>query len=361
MGLLRRLRESQEPSAPEGADGAVARDVEPDRPASRPATNDRVQEGTDEFIRHIENGACHWQQPGPRAVEWPVNGTTGRPYHGYNVLQLAQRGFEDPRWCTFEQAAAKGWRVNKGERGTTIFFWKLYEKETDKLDSGGDPIVRRFPLLCRFKVFNFSQIAGPEPHEARIMGANEAKRLVDPIVEAIGVTVRESAGASHGYEPESDVLHMRPRSTYGDDLHYYSELLNGVLAVAVREASTQRPPEEGEASDRSDVQQALRVEMARSMLSMRSGLPLAPPAPLKDSELLDLLGQDKREVFRAAKDAERIMRYALAFNPEVLPLLEDEHRAQMDAATSAGAPGMVFDANEFDFWPDDLQHERPRP
>lgn len=362
MGLLKRLRASQAPTEQEAAHGAASALPAPTNVESAPASRDRALEGTNEFMRHIENGACHWQQPDPRAVEWPINGTTGRPYHGYNVLQLAHRRFDDPRWCTFEQAAAKGWRVNKGEHGTPIFFWKVVEKDTDKLDGAGEPIVRKFPLLCRFKVFNFSQITGPEPHVARTLLAADAKRLVDPIVDAIGVDVREAVAVAPGYDPADDALYVKPRIAYGSELHYYAELLNGVLAIAAKEASTQLvSPDASETEDRYRAQQALRIEMARSMLSMRSGLPLAAPVPIKDSTLIDLLGQDKREVFRASKDAERIMRYALAFNPDVLPVLEEEHRAQMDAATSAGAPGMVFDANEFDFWPDDLQHDRPRP
>lgn len=363
MGLLSRLRANQATPPQEAAPVAASAVVAPAGVDSGRAPYDRALEGTNEFIRHIENGACHWQQPDPRAVEWPVNGTTGRPYHGYNVLQLAQRGFEDPRWCTFEQAAANGWRVNKGERGTSIFFWKMMEKETDKLDvETGEPAVRRFPLLCRFKVFNFSQISGPEPHLARVLGAPEAKRLVDPIVEAIGVSVREGGTRAAGYDAEDDVLYIKPRIAYGSDQHYYAELLNGVLAVAAKEANTRLASSDAnETTEQHQAQWALRMEMARSMLSMRSGLPLAAPAAIKDSTLLDLLRLDKREVFRAAKDAEGIMRYALAFNPDILPVLEEEHREQMVAATSAGAPSMVFDANEFDFWPDDLQHDRPHP
>lgn len=332
------------------------------RPPSPPPIYDRALEGTNTFVRQIEDGVCHWQQPDPRGAEWPINGISGKPYHGYNILQLAHRGYPDPRWCTFDQAAAKGWRVNKGERGTPIFFWKLMEKDTGKVDELGDPVVRRFPLLCRFVVFNFSQLTGPEPHAARSLSAEDAKRLVGPIVEAIGVDVRESSTGTSGYDPKDDVLYVKPRIAYGSEKHYQAELLNGVLAVAAGEAVTQLAlPAASEMTELQRAQRDLRIEMARSMLSMRSGLPLPAPAPLKDSVLLELLHQDKREVFRAAKDAERIMRYALAFNPEILPVLEEEHREQMDAATSAGAPGMVFDANDFDFWPDDTHRDHPGP
>lgn len=361
MGLLRTLRGSLAVPTPEAAAPAASSHVAGISPAPRP-TFDRAAEGTGIFIKHVEDGACPWQQPEARPREWPRNELRGTPYHGFNVLALSLSGRSDPRWCTFEQAAAKGWRVRAGEKATSIFMWKVQEKETGKFDDDGEPIMRKFPLLCRFKVFNFEQVNGPEPYLPRELTDTEARRLTNPIVESVGMTVTESGTGPIGYSPENDALVVRPRVAYPSEKHYCAELMNGVLAVAAREAVTSLSlPAEAEMTDRQRAQRDLRVEIARSMLAMRTGLPLSPPVAVKDAPILELLQNDRREVFRAAKDAENIMRYALAFNPDILPTLEDEHRDQMNAAVEAGAPEMVFDPNEFQFWPADLQQDRPRP
>ncbi|MDQ1090621.1 antirestriction protein ArdC [Xanthomonas sacchari] len=361
MGLLRTLRGSQAVPTPEAAAPAASAHVAGNSQAPRPPY-DRAAEGTGIFIKHVEDGACPWQQPEARPIEWPRNELRGTPYHGFNVLALALSGYTDPRWCTFEQAASKGWRVRRGEKAASVFMWKVQEKETGRFDDDGEPIMRKFPLLCRFKVFNFAQLTGPEPHQPRSLSDADARKLADPIVETVGMTVAESATGTVGYDADKDTLVVRPRIAYPSEKHYCAELMNGVLAVAAREAVTNLAlPAEGEMTERQRAQRDLRIEIARSMLAMRTGLPLSAPAAVKDSAILALLQDDKREVFRAAKDAENIMRYALAFNPEVLPALEDEHREQMHAAIDAGAPELVFDPNEFEFWPSELHQERPRP
>src|ERR1035437_1453810 len=49
-------------------------------------------------------------------------------YRGRNVIALMisemQHGFTDSRWCTYRQAAEKGWQVRKGERGSRIEYWE---------------------------------------------------------------------------------------------------------------------------------------------------------------------------------------------------------------------------------------------
>jgi antirestriction protein ArdC len=35
----------------------------------------------------------------------------------------------DPRWCSYRQAAARGWQVRKGEKATPVYFYKPIEIE----------------------------------------------------------------------------------------------------------------------------------------------------------------------------------------------------------------------------------------
>ena len=62
-------------------------------------------------------------------TEPPVNATTGRRYHGINMVYLSivamMKGYKDPRWVTFNQAKEKGWTVQKGSVSVPLEFWTL--------------------------------------------------------------------------------------------------------------------------------------------------------------------------------------------------------------------------------------------
>ena len=49
---------------------------------------------------------------------------------------VSQKGYEDPRWMTYKQAADQGWQVRKGEKGTQIEFWEVkpYSRQRDDRD-----------------------------------------------------------------------------------------------------------------------------------------------------------------------------------------------------------------------------------
>ena len=63
----------------------------------------------------------------------PYNAATGRRYKGINTLRLSmladERGYKDPRWCTFQQAKDKGWKIRKGEHATKVEYWAMYDME----------------------------------------------------------------------------------------------------------------------------------------------------------------------------------------------------------------------------------------
>lgn len=365
MGLLDTLRGANQTAIETPA--AVPAGVIADG-ASAPKTKekfDRYRDASDSLIRSIERGECHWQHPAPLARPQPVNGVTGRPYSGFNVLNLSMRGYEDPRWCTFDQAAKQGWRVRKGEKGTSILLVQTRYQDTGRLDAEGEPVMRPYPLLIGHRVFNFGQLDGPAPLVQAAPSLVEIRNLVLPIAEAMGVEIQEVANRRPGYCREDDVVYVRPVSPTVDERQHLGDVLNGLLDVAAGEATLRlaraSDGEEGQAAPHRDAQIQLRIEMARAMLSMRTGLPLATPAPVKDAPLVAALQASKREVTQASGDAGAIVRYLLAFNPEQVPTLEQEHREAMAQAVGAGAPDDIFDASTFDFWHDERDQMRPSP
>src|SRR6185312_16063518 len=114
----------------------------PDENSSTPKRDFR-QEVTDNIIRMLEQGTAPWQKPWEAGrLGMPHNPTTDKSYRGGNAIHLmtvaAGRGYEDPRWLTYKQAAENGWQVRKGEKGTQIEYWEFPDSSKGKKTRGGN-------------------------------------------------------------------------------------------------------------------------------------------------------------------------------------------------------------------------------
>src|SRR5512144_424335 len=93
-----------------------------------PEKRDFRREVTESIIRMLEQGVAPWQKPwNGSELQTPFNPTSDKSYRGGNAIHLMaagmKRGYGDPRWMTYRQAAENGWQVRKGEKGTQIEFW----------------------------------------------------------------------------------------------------------------------------------------------------------------------------------------------------------------------------------------------
>ena len=114
-------------------------DAKPPKPSH---TKTRPLPGTHrQDHRRARGRNAPWRRPwDPNACggsTTPVNVATGHRYRGVNlfVLGMSPLAFTsgDPRWCSYRQAAARGWQVRKGEKATPVYFYKPIEIE-DKTD-----------------------------------------------------------------------------------------------------------------------------------------------------------------------------------------------------------------------------------
>ena len=104
------------------------------------ATNKVREELIKSFQEALTQGQlpwhCCWNQARPQ------NAISGTRYHGVNALWLSWiaevKGYEDPRWCTFKQAEAKGWHIRKGEKAAHVEYWAYFDRAQKKLLSWKD-------------------------------------------------------------------------------------------------------------------------------------------------------------------------------------------------------------------------------
>ncbi len=282
---------------------------------------DHYQEVTDRIVAALEVGTKPWHQPwqgGGAGI--PINATSGRPYHGINVVLLLMTSFAlggDPRFCSYKQAADRGWQVRKGERGTLIFFFKrmVVDAGTDGLD--GESQEKTIPMLRAYTVFNGSQIDGIPPYVEPDTTEAPWRRpeAADIIMRNSGAVVRYGGDRAF-YSPTLDFIQLPEPETFdsaegfaGTSLHELAHW-SGAKKRLDRDLS-------GRKGSTLYAKEELRAELASAFLASTLGIPADIPNHASYiASWAQNLKEDKREIFRAAADAQRIADYLLAFHPD---------------------------------------------
>jgi antirestriction protein ArdC len=281
------------------------------------ARRDHYEELTSTIVARLEEGVLSWRRPwDPKkcaANAAPMNPVTGRTYRGINALALAMspRAFAgDPRWMSYRQAAARGWQVRKHEKGAIVFFYK-------RLEVGSDDEERRtIPLLRAYVVFHASQLDGipelgepeaPKPVAERIADA-------DLIVEASGVRV-EIGGNWAYYAPSTDHVQMPPDEAFASAPDRAATILHEIAHASGAKHRLNRDLT-GRFGDTAYSREELRAELASFFVGATLGLPCDVPNHASYiASWVKVLKDDKREIFRAAADANRIAEWILSHHP----------------------------------------------
>lgn len=307
---------------------------------------DHYQEVTNRIIEALEEGRKPWVRPwdpdkagGPQA---PFNPTTGKRYHGINVLILGMdvRAFEtgDPRWMTYQQAQEKHWQVRKGEKSTGIFFFKPLEVE-DK-DSGEEsPATRMAAVLRSYCVFHASQIDGIPPYKApSIEEAPWTRPEAANIILTNSRAVVRIGGDKAFYSPTTDHIQLPPEHAFRGPPEWAATALHELAHWTGHPTRLNRDLRNRFGSA-AYAQEELRAELASAFVGSELGLPTDIPQHVSYiGNWVKALKEDKRGIFRAAADAQKIADMQLGFHPDYAVTLEPEEAPQpLDHVTVASA------------------------
>lgn len=290
---------------------------------------DHYTEVTARIIAALENGPPPWRRPwdSTRAGGGgPVNGVSGHRYRGINTLLLGMApqalATGDPRWLSFKQAQERDWRVRKGERASTAYFFKRVELRgtgdtgsTEETAPDGEG-TRTVPVLRSYPVFHASQVDGipayvpPTTAEAPWRTPEAASTIL----------VRSGARMEEGgdrafYSPAADLIRIPPRATFKGAGPWAATLLHELGHWTGHPSRLDRNLS-GQLGSAAYAMEELRAEIAWAFIGAEFGLPTDIPqhASYVDS-WLEVLRRDQREVFRAAADAQGIADYLLGFHP----------------------------------------------
>ena len=254
----------------------------------------------------------------------PANAIAGMRYRGINVVTLATSPLAfasaDPRWATYKQAADRGWQVKKGARGTTAYFFKQIELPDARQSAadGKERQTRGIPLLRAFTLFHASQIESipeftpPTAAEAPWRTSDAA----ETIVTNSGVTVR-IGGDRAFYAVSTDHIQMPPRHVFRSADGWSSTVLHELGHATGHPSRLNRDLRNAFGSP-DYAREELRAEIAQMMVCAELGI--AECEFTNDAAYiaswLERLRSDRKEIFRAAADAQRIADYLLALHPD---------------------------------------------
>jgi antirestriction protein ArdC len=181
----------------------------------------------DKLIEQIEQGTAPWQKPW--VPDLPLNPVSGTRYKGANTLMLMAQGREDNRWMTYNQAAANGYQVRRGEKSTPVQYWKFTE-DIPKLDGDGNPVMGRDgkpekvtvelqkPKMFTSYVFNAEQIDGIPPLEKREITWNPNERA-EKMLRDSGAKIANDQVDRAFYSSRQDEIHLPKKEQFQDQEH----------------------------------------------------------------------------------------------------------------------------------------------
>lgn len=184
-------------------------------------------------ISEMEQGRAPWIRSWAGGSDMPYNATTGRPYHGGNVLALWLAGipYASGGWCTFKQAIAAQCVVRKGEKSTAVYYMSVNVRKPKDGSEKGD----RFFFAKLFHVFNVEQLDELAPgalatlrarHET-MLTASPFERLeaAEATVQATGANV-QIRGSQPAYYPTTDHIEIPEPGTFTSREAYYATLFH---------------------------------------------------------------------------------------------------------------------------------------
>ncbi len=293
----------------------------------------------DSFVQSLNEDRLPWRSMW--SSDRAYNATTEKDYRGINALWLShvagEKGYTDPRWCTYKQAADHGWQVRRGEKSTAIEFYSMYDTKTKKTlgFSEADAIISADPareadmkvIAKRAYVFNAQQIDGiPKLAERETNVDIEAiKGQRDVLLTNMQLAFHEGGNRAY-YNPSNDSMTMPASHTFESDYAYMAVLLHEA-GHGTGHASRLNRDLGGQFGSASYAKEELRAEIASAFTAQALGFG-AQTQELGEhmqnhkayvQSWIQVIRDKPQELFAAIKDAEKISDYLIEKGEFKLP------------------------------------------
>jgi antirestriction protein ArdC len=185
---------------------------------------------TSQIINAIEQGVGNWKMPwhtSGRFAVAPIHATSRKPYRGINTVCLwaaaESKGYDSGEWVTYQQWQELGAQVRKGEKSTTVVFWKFANNAAETEDGKTPASTSRLLFTRGYSVFNAAQVDGYTPKAEPAVSIAERIERAETWFGSIGADVRNGGNRAY-YAPSTDHIQMPMFSAFVENVSYYSTL-----------------------------------------------------------------------------------------------------------------------------------------
>ena len=283
------------------------------------------------YIEALEREEIPWEKTWN--ISMPRNAITGKPYKGINSLLLSyiayDKGYSGNRWCTFNQIADKDnkyhpgqhWHLVKGSKSVPIEYWYVFDtkeekhctfEEYNKIIKDDAEREKDFKLCSNiYLVFNEDCIEGI-PKDKSLENKNiDRLEVIDKIITGMQVGYKEFGDQAY-YSPMTDEVVIPPMEHFKSEYGYCATQLHELCHAT---GHTNRLDREllGGFGSPEYAKEELRAEIGSSFLMQELNL------QYDESHInnhiayvqnwIDVLKNDPNELFRAVKDADKIVEY----------------------------------------------------
>ncbi len=303
------------------------------------------------FLQALSEDMLPWQQPWVNSVPGLMdacNAVSGRQYRGVNALRLwiesIKMEYTDPHWCTYRQAKENGWQVRRGESGTPVEFWKVYDtKEKKSLDFAeyhrivdADPDrVDDFKIYAKtFTVFNGCQMDGfPLAEQGEHIPPEYKDELLAEFAEnylaAEQIQLIQAAYAAYSFQ--ADYLKMPEKETFNSELDYYSTLFHEISHSTGHASRLNRPLSSDKHSEEYAAEE-LRAEIGSAFILSAARCHVPDSIRSNNKAYIQSWAQSVKEkpeaLFAAIKDAGAICDFVAERGQ--LPALLERYSGEQD-------------------------------
>ena len=286
---------------------------------------------TDQIINAIEYGVGNWRMPwhtSGRFAFSPINITSKKPYRGINTVCLwaaaEAKGYESGEWGTYKQWLERGGQVRKGERSTTVVFWKFANDSAESQDDGAEHSASTSRLLFTrgYAVFNAAQVDGYTAKSEPSMPIPERIERAEAFFQCIGATVHHGGNRAY-YAPDSDHIQMPPFQAFVENVSYYSTLAHEHTHWTANAARCDRQLGK-RFGDNAYAAEELIAELGAAFTCAHSGLSTEPREDHAQyiNSWLRVLKSDKRAIFTAGSKAQQAADFMIQRAGKVVPVAE---------------------------------------
>jgi antirestriction protein ArdC len=172
------------------------------------------------LITKIEEGNGTWFKPWKNS--FPENFATKTMYSGINLFNLwdiaESKGWSNS-WLTFNQLKKLNGQVQKGEKVTQVFFFKMLEIEEE--NDSGEIETKKIPVLKTFNVFNVDQTTLELP----VRAVNHKIADIEQFICRTGIEIKQSNKGAF-YHPKYDYIGIPARNSFVSSDFYYAVLFH---------------------------------------------------------------------------------------------------------------------------------------